>query len=87
MAINRLGMGYAADLATGLAMAQMFQATTDLIDQRMPNAGVGGSSPPVATIYQRACMDAGPFLFLVVFPITALLLQKVAFRGFIGHFH
>jgi len=35
MAINRLGMGYSADLAVGLAMAQMFQATTDLIDARM----------------------------------------------------
>jgi len=35
MAINRLGMGYSADLAVGLAMAQMFQATTDLIDSRM----------------------------------------------------
>jgi HD-like signal output (HDOD) protein len=35
MAINRLGMSYSADLAVGLAMAQMFQATTDLIDSRM----------------------------------------------------
>lgn len=35
MAINRLGMAYSADLAVGLAMAQMFQATTDLIDHRM----------------------------------------------------
>lgn len=35
MAINRLGMSYSADLATGLAMAQMFQATTDMIDERM----------------------------------------------------
>ncbi len=35
MAINRLGMQYTADLATGLAMSQMFQATTDVIDTRM----------------------------------------------------
>lgn len=35
MAINRLGMGYSADLATGLAMEQMFQATSDLVDTRM----------------------------------------------------
>ena len=35
MAVNRLGMQYTADLATGLAMSQMFQATTDVIDTRM----------------------------------------------------
>lgn len=35
MAINRLGMPYTADLAIGLAMSQMFQATTDVIDTRM----------------------------------------------------
>jgi len=35
MAINRLGMGYTADLATGLAMSQMFQATSDMVDARM----------------------------------------------------
>lgn len=35
MAINRLGMSYSADLATGLAMEQMFQATSDIIDSRM----------------------------------------------------
>ncbi len=35
MAINRLGMVYSANLATGLAMEQMFQATTDMIDTYM----------------------------------------------------
>ena len=35
MAINRLGMAYSADLAVGLAMEQMFQATSDLIDRHM----------------------------------------------------
>jgi HD-like signal output (HDOD) protein len=48
MAINRLGMGYSADLATGLAMAQMFQATTDLIDQRMRD--VWSKSTDIASI-------------------------------------
>lgn len=48
MAINRLGMGYSADLATGLAMAQMFQATTDLIDQRMRD--VWSRSTDIASI-------------------------------------
>jgi HD-like signal output (HDOD) protein len=35
MAISRLGMNYTANLAIGLAMEQMFQATSDMIDQRM----------------------------------------------------
>jgi len=34
-AVARLGMTYAADLATGLAMSQMFQATTEVIDNKM----------------------------------------------------
>ncbi len=35
MAINRLGMNYTANLAMGLAMEQMFQATSDVIDRRL----------------------------------------------------
>lgn len=35
MALSRLGVEYAANLATGLAMSQMFQATTEIIDNRM----------------------------------------------------
>ncbi|ABC28629.1 predicted signal transduction protein [Hahella chejuensis KCTC 2396] len=35
MAIGRLGMAYTANLATGLAMEQMFQATSEQVDQRM----------------------------------------------------
>ena len=31
MAVNRMGINYTANLATGLAMAQMFQATSDII--------------------------------------------------------
>lgn len=34
-AISRLGMNYTANLAIGLAMEQMFQATSDLIEERM----------------------------------------------------
>lgn len=34
-AVSRLGMQYTCNLATGLAMAQMFQATSELIDTRM----------------------------------------------------
>ena len=35
VAINRMGLEYAANLATGLAMRQMFQATSDLIDKKL----------------------------------------------------
>ena len=35
MALSRLGIEYTCNIATGLAMSQMFQATTDLVDKRM----------------------------------------------------
>ncbi|WP_075185593.1 HDOD domain-containing protein [Teredinibacter haidensis] len=35
MALARLGMQYTSNLATGLAMEQMFQATSDFIDKRL----------------------------------------------------
>ncbi|MFP3443028.1 HDOD domain-containing protein, partial [Pantoea sp. SIMBA_133] len=35
MAVSRLGMAYTSNLAMGLAMEQMFQATSDMIDKRM----------------------------------------------------
>lgn len=35
MALSRLGMQYTCNLATGLAMEQMFQATSDIIDKRL----------------------------------------------------
>ncbi|WP_320821568.1 HDOD domain-containing protein [Reinekea sp.] len=35
MAVSRLGMNYTSNLAVGLAMEQMFQATSDMIEQRM----------------------------------------------------
>lgn len=35
MAVGRLGMTYTSNLATGLAMEQMFQATSEMIDKRM----------------------------------------------------
>lgn len=35
MAISRMGVDFAANLATGIAMQQMFQATTDLIDRKL----------------------------------------------------
>ncbi len=35
MAVSRLGINYTANLATSLAMQQMFQATSDVVDERM----------------------------------------------------
>ncbi|MFL0797012.1 MAG: HDOD domain-containing protein [Cellvibrionaceae bacterium] len=35
MAVMRLGMEYTANLSIGLAMEQMFQATSDLVDKRL----------------------------------------------------
>lgn len=35
MALMRLGMEYTSNIATGLAMEQMFQATTSIVDKRM----------------------------------------------------
>lgn len=37
MAVSRLGLEYTANLATGLAMEQMFQATSDVVDQYLRN--------------------------------------------------
>jgi HD-like signal output (HDOD) protein len=35
MAISRMGVAYTANLATGIAMEQLFQATSDAVDERM----------------------------------------------------
>ena len=35
MAVSRLGINYTCNLATGLAMEQMFQATSDVVDRKM----------------------------------------------------
>jgi len=48
VAVSRLGMNYTANLAIGLAMEQMFQATTDFVDQRLRNSW--SSSIEIATI-------------------------------------
>src|SRR4051812_49253518 len=34
-AVSRLGIDYTCNLATGLAMQQMFQATSDVVDRKM----------------------------------------------------
>lgn len=52
-ALMRLGISYTCNIATGLAMEQMFQATTDLIDMRMRE--VWSRSSEVAGISHVLC--------------------------------
>lgn len=52
-ALMRLGMEYACNLATGLAMQQMFQATSDLVDSRLRD--VWARSSEVAGICNVLC--------------------------------
>jgi len=44
MAISRLGVDYAANLVTGLAMQHMFQATSELIDRRLRQVWKGSTT-------------------------------------------
>lgn len=53
MALSRLGMQTTSNLATGLAMEQMFQATSDVVDQRMRN--VWAKSSEIAGICHVFC--------------------------------
>lgn len=54
MAISRLGMNYTSNLAIGLAMEQMFQATSDMIDKRMRQLWrLTGQVSAMATILAR----------------------------------
>lgn len=53
MALSRLGMQYTCNLATGLAMEQMFQATSDLIDKRLRE--VWSKSTEIAGICHVLC--------------------------------
>ena len=53
MALMRLGMEYTCNLATGLAMEQMFQATSDLVDKRLRE--VWGRSSEIAGICHVLC--------------------------------
>ncbi|MFC5697382.1 HDOD domain-containing protein [Pseudomonas sp. GCM10022186] len=53
MAISRLGMNYTSNLATGLAMEQMFQATSDVVDRKMRE--VWNKSTEIAGICHVLC--------------------------------
>jgi HD-like signal output (HDOD) protein len=52
-ALLRLGIQYTSNIATGLAMQQMFQATSDIVDQRMRD--VWNKSSEVAGICYVLC--------------------------------
>jgi HD-like signal output (HDOD) protein len=52
-AVMRLGIAYTSNIATGLAMEQMFQATSDLIDMRMRD--VWSRSSEIAGICHVLC--------------------------------
>lgn len=54
-AISRLGINYTANLATGLAMEQMFQATTDAVDRKMRE--VWNKSTEIAAISHVLCRN------------------------------
>ena len=53
MALMRLGMQYTCSIATGLAMEQMFQATTDMVDKRLRE--IWNRSSEVAGICHVLC--------------------------------
>lgn len=48
VAVSRLGMNYTANLAIGLAMEQMFQATSEIVDKRLRQTWT--STTNIATI-------------------------------------
>ena len=53
MAVSRLGINYTCNLATGLAMEQMFQATSDVVDKKMRE--VWNKSTEIAGICHVLC--------------------------------
>ena len=62
MAINRLGTQYTCNLVVGLAMEQMFQATSDAVDRRMRqtwvhSTEVAGISAVLARTYTKLKSD------------------------------
>lgn len=70
MAIGRLGMQYTCSLAIGLAMEQMFQATSSLIDERLRHiwahsTEVAGISAVLARSYTRLKPDQATLAGLV----------------------
>jgi len=70
MAISRLGIQYTCNLAIGLAMEQMFQATSDAVDRRMrqiwaKSTEVAGISAVLARTYTTLKADQATLCGLV----------------------
>lgn len=70
MAVSRLGISYTANLATGLAMEQMFQATSDVVDGIMreiwqKSTEVAGMAYVLAKHYTRLKPDEAMLAGLV----------------------
>jgi len=70
MAVSRLGIQYSCNLAIGLAMEQMFQATSDAVDRRMraiwgKSTEVAGISSVLAKIYTKLKPDQATLAGLV----------------------
>ncbi len=70
MAVSRLGINYTANLATGLAMEQMFQATSDIVDERLratwaSSTEVAGISHVLARHYTKLKPDQATLAGLV----------------------
>lgn len=70
MALSRLGMQYTCNIATGLAMEQMFQATSDIIDSRMRD--IWKKSSEVAGVCHTLCKH-----------VTKLRPDKAALAGLV----
>ena len=70
MAVSRLGMAYTSNLAMGLAMEQMFQATSDMVDKRLranwqTSTEVAGICHVLAQQYTRLKPDQATLAGLV----------------------
>lgn len=70
MAVSRLGMAYTSNLAMGLAMEQMFQATSEMIDKRLratwqTSTEVAGICHVLAQQYTRLKPDQATLAGLV----------------------
>lgn len=103
MAVNRMGINYTANLATGLAMSQMFQATSDVIDRKMRevwarSTEVAGISHVLCRHYTRLKPDQATLAGLVhqigVLPILSyaeensqLLTDSISLNLVIEHIH
>ena len=102
-AITRLGITFVRNLATGLAMEQMFQATNDLVDKRLRDSWehsleVASISHVLASHYTRLKPDQATLAGLVheigILPILAcaedtpeLLADEDTFNSIIDQLH